>query len=243
MKFIKLLRSETGSTRYLVLELKEAQEKLDKTLALRIKRRGSNLVLGLESEVDRARELVEKYGEKAISLSVSGLPGKKGKYGSDQGAFLVPVAEWQASKENPLRWSVSSGKLGPADRVPLIQDPYVLWFFNEKVYLALDPDLVPEDVVAIINQEKNSRRLALEKAHALQAMADGFEKPRQRERLPQKVRIEVWQRDGGRCVECGSKENLEFDHIIPFAMGGSNTVRNLQLLCDICNRRKGMTLG
>lgn len=59
-----------------------------------------------------------------------------------------------------------------------------------------------------------------------------------REPIPKNVQREVWQRDSGRCVECGSKENLEFDHIIPVSKGGANTTRNLQLLCLDCNRRK-----
>lgn len=53
----------------------------------------------------------------------------------------------------------------------------------------------------------------------------------------------VWQRDAGRCVECGSKEKLEYDHIIPLSKGGSNTERNLQLLCERCNRIKGGAIG
>ena len=52
------------------------------------------------------------------------------------------------------------------------------------------------------------------------------------------VKREVWRRDQGRCVECNSKELLEYDHIIPFIRGGSNTARNIQLLCEKCNRKK-----
>jgi len=60
--------------------------------------------------------------------------------------------------------------------------------------------------------------------------------------IPKSVQREVWRRDRGRCVECESKERLEFDHIIPFSKGGSNTARNIQLLCEKCNRSKGKNL-
>lgn len=57
--------------------------------------------------------------------------------------------------------------------------------------------------------------------------------------IPENVRSEVWRRDQGRCVRCGSRERLEFDHIVPLSRGGSNTVRNIELLCEPCNRLKG----
>lgn len=57
-------------------------------------------------------------------------------------------------------------------------------------------------------------------------------------RISQEVKNQVWKRDEGKCVECGSNEKLEFDHIIPFSKGGANTYRNLQLLCELCNRKK-----
>jgi len=59
-----------------------------------------------------------------------------------------------------------------------------------------------------------------------------------RRSIPQRVRTYVWRRDGGRCVQCGSREGLEFDHIVPVSKGGSNTARNIQLLCETCNREK-----
>jgi hypothetical protein len=63
--------------------------------------------------------------------------------------------------------------------------------------------------------------------------------PYLREPIPKSVKQYVWQRDRGRCVECGSNEKLEYDHIIPLVEGGSNTDRNIQLLCEKCNRKKG----
>ena len=64
-----------------------------------------------------------------------------------------------------------------------------------------------------------------------------------RQPIPDDVQIFVWNRDGGKCVKCGSQEKLEYDHIIPFSKGGNNTARNLQLLCEECNRKKSNTIG
>lgn len=64
-----------------------------------------------------------------------------------------------------------------------------------------------------------------------------------REPIPQDVLDKVWNRDGGKCVKCGSQEKIEFDHIVPFSKGGSNTYRNLQILCEQCNRGKSNNIG
>lgn len=154
--------------------------------------------------------------------------------------WTIEAAQMQAQQVTPLRLAVEQEK---SDKLGFDNNRYSVWIFDGKVYLAADAGLTAADVQALVNQEKNTRRLALAKAHALQAMSEQLERPRQREHITREVRIEVWQRDAGRCVECGAQESLEFDHIIPFAMGGGNTVRNLQLLCGDCNRRKGMTLG
>ena len=57
-------------------------------------------------------------------------------------------------------------------------------------------------------------------------------------RIPSRVKKHVWRRDNGICTQCGSRKNLEYAPIIPFSEGGSNTVKNIELLCRECNRRK-----
>ena len=57
--------------------------------------------------------------------------------------------------------------------------------------------------------------------------------------IPTEVKLEVWKRDGGKCVQCGSRDNLHFDHMIPFSKGGSSLLaENIQLLCARHNLQK-----
>jgi len=57
--------------------------------------------------------------------------------------------------------------------------------------------------------------------------------------IPHEIKQAVWQRDQGKCVQCGATSYLEFDHIIAHSKGGANTVGNVQLLCRRCNLQKG----
>ena len=58
--------------------------------------------------------------------------------------------------------------------------------------------------------------------------------------IPGEVQKEVYERDRGKCVKCGSVENLHFDHIVPFSKGGSSKIaKNIQLLCARHNLKKG----
>ena len=57
--------------------------------------------------------------------------------------------------------------------------------------------------------------------------------------IPTAVKLEVWKRDRARCVMCGSTDNLHFDHVIPYSLGGSSLVaENIQLLCARHNLSK-----
>jgi len=74
-------------------------------------------------------------------------------------------------------------------------------------------------------------------------VTEGNQKKKRSRRISQDLKDKVWRRDEGKCVECSSNENLEFDHIIPHSKGGANTYRNIQLLCEKCNRSKSAKIG
>jgi len=65
-----------------------------------------------------------------------------------------------------------------------------------------------------------------------------------RRHIPKWVKDEVWRRDSGRCayvgpdgVRCGETAWLEWDHIIPWALGGgSKDSANIRLLCRAHNQ-------
>ena len=57
--------------------------------------------------------------------------------------------------------------------------------------------------------------------------------------IPTTVKLEVWKRDKGQCVDCGAKDNLHFDHVFPFSKGGTSLLaQNVQLLCARHNLAK-----
>ena len=56
------------------------------------------------------------------------------------------------------------------------------------------------------------------------------------------IREEMYKVYGKSCKYCKEPikiQNMVCDHIIPISLGGSSTIKNLQLICNRCNRRKG----
>lgn len=117
------------------------------------------------------------------------------------------------------------------------------WQFQDRIYSDND-GLDAREVHALLVTRQERERRKVERAVAMLDQG-ARETPSARQRIPDDVKQLVWGRDGGACVACGSTSELQFDHVIPVALGGSNEPSNLQLLCGPCNRRKGagLTMG
>lgn len=55
----------------------------------------------------------------------------------------------------------------------------------------------------------------------------------------QTARERIFERDGFKCVVCGTTKNLTIDHKLPKSLGGTNGAYNLQTMCHDHNTEKG----
>jgi len=144
----------------------------------------------------------------------------------------TPENGWESviHSRNPYKLKILSGQ------------GRVLWLCGRKIVQIVDAGHLSEEeqklevAHTVLRHEKRYKQLRrqLEAYDRIEHVDAG-----RRDRIPDDVRLFVWQRDEGKCVRCSSNERLEFDHIIPVSKGGSTTERNVQWLCETCNRAKG----
>lgn len=53
--------------------------------------------------------------------------------------------------------------------------------------------------------------------------------------ISNKIRRDIYKRDGFRCALCDSTDGLQIHHVIPRGVGGSNSPMNLICLCWRCH--------
>jgi hypothetical protein len=97
-------------------------------------------------------------------------------------------------------------------------------------------------------REHDGQRLVFKFKLAASESADCAQNPRaskkeRRRIIPTAIKVEVWKRDGGKCVECGATDELHFDHDLPYSLGGTSVKpENVQLLCARHNLLKGVKI-
>ena len=163
-------------------------------------------------------------------------------------AAVSPLLNDEEELNKWLVWLKVEPLLSDIEPVPLFLN---LDYFHSHSWIKSDVWLYQDGVYSVTGNYTDAERklLILDSAdlerQKFERLALKFSKEQnehvkyERTRISENVRIEVWRRDQGRCASCSSRENLEYDHIVPVSRGGSNTARNVELLCETCNRSKG----
>lgn len=79
-------------------------------------------------------------------------------------------------------------------------------------------------------------------AKVVEKVAVKMQKTKPSRYIAAEIRRLVWHRDRGQCTfqingrQCCSTHGLEYDHILPFALGGDNSAENLRLRCKTHNQ-------
>ena len=105
--------------------------------------------------------------------------------------------------------------------------------FKERKWCTFQPETI-KDLIRRINQKRGERYINDDIWNSLVRV--------ERAKVSNKMRFAVFARDHERCVKCGSRRNLEVDHIYPISKGGKTEMRNLQTLCHRCNVKKGNSI-
>jgi hypothetical protein len=153
--------------------------------------------------------------------------------------------EWYNNPENAFSYFQKVRQKSELSPVCLnIISMYYEWIYKGILYRFTGGSYSEDQIRLLVFDEFDKERRKFEHLKTKFNFTEGNpEQLYQRPRIPEQVRVEVWRRDSGKCARCGSRENLEYDHIVPISKGGSNTARNIELLCEKCNRSKGANIG
>ena len=171
------------------------KEKIEKGIELRQAERGLN------TEIDRIKKKIE---EKEIELRQAerGLNDVKDTYKSICSADIVNLL-----REDTIKYARNTN--------------HKYFLFNNELYYyytGKDPYRYTQEQLELLLKESIYKEDL--KFNKLKKQINFYEKfslnedsEKKREPISEEVRAEVWRRDGGKCVICGSNENLEFDHL------------------------------
>ena len=161
---------------------------------------------------------------------------------------FLSAEEYQRSFQSPV--SFAQLDMTPVAKEPRRgrQDAQSFWLYRDALY---QTDRAPkeselEEVILRIKslhfQDDEALKRLREQVANFEAIDRHLAADPLRQPIPDDVKLLVWTRDGGACVKCRSRVELQFDHIIPLSRGGGDHAENIQLLCRACNLAKGPRL-
>ena len=173
----------------------------------------------------------------------------------DEGIAALPVSDGVGLDSNRVQIETPTLPTAPAPTPPATVKPIAAQRFSLQVTLdgathaklRKAQDLlshVTRDIGEVIERALSALIEELEKRRFAKTDHPRLSQKSARPRhIPAHVKRAVYMRDAGRCAfiagdgrRCMETQNLEFDHVVPVALGGEATVDNLRLLCGPHNQ-------
>lgn len=178
--------------------------------------------------------------------------------GASKREVLTLVAQLQ-TEPAPRRDVVVPVPALPEAGTLAAQSPHVIAPPQHRFHFTADRELVDlvEKLRQLLRHKHPEGRLESIFKEAARALLDSIDPGRRRSAcgrkrqsrrsraVPESVKRQVWERDGGRCAyvsedgrRCESRDAIEYDHIVPWSLGGeSDSPGNIRLLCRPHNLR------
>jgi hypothetical protein len=182
-------------------------------------------------EADTRRTLGDAHRRLGSAVgTLSRLRWEAGEKGGGEETFQYLVIARQRAVLGNLALDEWAHRATGHWRVPrfiLEKDEEAIWLYQGE-WVVADPSLSLDDLAVLKDapEEVEDEAEGVGATHSLDLEAVQF----------------TWERDGGRCTNCGSYANLVIDHVIPVYLGGGDAASNLQLLCRNCSREKSHRL-
>lgn len=179
---------------------------------------------GLNTE---CKDCFSAYRKEYRSRNVDKLKAKDAEYYARNAARVkANVAEYRKANREKLSAAVAAYKAANIEEISTYQAEY------RRRYKVENPEKYAACKKAWAAANPESLRL---KGHRRRVKAAGG-------KLSKGLISALFALQKGRCACCGadlSQTGYHVDHIMPLALGGSNTDDNVQLLTPACNLRKG----
>jgi hypothetical protein len=207
-----------------------------KKLLINYAQQTATAIIKLQKEIEKERSLGDSYlRDTHRFIEIFGHTAFERKNSMVQNLVSFLKTNYQQQQSEPV-------KINAENHLQHLSGNFsgysYLWLYQDAVY-GITGSYAEDEQKLLILEFADGERKKFERLKQKFSGKPTEEIKYDRIRIPEEVRIEVWRRDQGRCVRCGSRENLEYDHIVPISKGGSNTARNIELLCQNCNRSKG----
>lgn len=175
------------------------------------------------SQFFKQNDVDQVSDKKAVLTQLENLSSREGER-----MLFVMSGEEKMEKESEKR--ISSSKV----KISIILADETLASLK-KVKDLLGKEMSHQDLIQYM-VDVTIKEIEKKKFKILSLSKDSLPAPQVKRVISSATKKEVYLRDK-KCTNCGSTRNLNFDHQIPFSLGGKSDVSNIRLLCFNCNQR------